>query len=206
MYGPTLRELDEAAAPRPWRAYFTAHGDPHVIGSAVACRRADGEPVFPQDLRATVSTAAADYGRADAELIAAARNALPSLLRLAESWRTLLAEVGVDALCAGSPAASDCCGCPAHTADRALRELGGLVPPVPGPRGPTAPVAAAPEDATRPGQDGTGACYAVRRPDGWHVAVWDGEAFAVTSDWQSGDRWLPGQVLDSVLLSHADVP
>jgi hypothetical protein len=42
--------------------------------------------------------------------------------------------------------------------------------------------------------------YAVEREDGWHIAVWDGECFAVTSSWQSGDRWLPTDLLQFLVL------
>ena len=42
--------------------------------------------------------------------------------------------------------------------------------------------------------------YAVRRDDSWHIATWDGSCFAVTSNWQSGDRGPPGQVQAFVLL------
>jgi hypothetical protein len=46
--------------------------------------------------------------------------------------------------------------------------------------------------------------YAVLREDGWHIATFDGECFAVTSDWQSGDRWLPEWVERRVLLPARD--
>ena len=42
--------------------------------------------------------------------------------------------------------------------------------------------------------------YAIHRADGWHIATWDGECFEVTSNWQSGDRWLPEWVDRRVLL------
>lgn len=46
--------------------------------------------------------------------------------------------------------------------------------------------------------------YAIHRPDGWHIATWDGEAFKVTSNWQSGDRWTPEWVDRRVLLPEDD--
>jgi hypothetical protein len=48
-----------------------------------------------------------------------------------------------------------------------------------------------------------GRTFAVERLDGWHIAVWDGACFAVTSSWQSGDRWLPEQVESCVMLPKA---
>lgn len=44
--------------------------------------------------------------------------------------------------------------------------------------------------------------YAVEREDGWHIATWDGECFNVTSDFQSGDRWLADQVNQYVRLTR----
>jgi len=43
--------------------------------------------------------------------------------------------------------------------------------------------------------------YAVRKDFEWHIARWDGETFAVVSNWQSGDRWFPEWVEEYVLLS-----
>jgi hypothetical protein len=34
----------------------------------------------------------------------------------------------------------------------------------------------------------------------WHVGTWDGQCFAITSDYQEGDRWEPGMVQQFVLL------
>lgn len=48
--------------------------------------------------------------------------------------------------------------------------------------------------------DRVGQEYAVQRDDGWHIATWDGECFSVTSNWQSGDRWLPEWVNQHILL------
>lgn len=42
--------------------------------------------------------------------------------------------------------------------------------------------------------------YAVLHAHEWHIARWDGEAFAVESLWQSGDRWFPEWVDAHVLL------
>ena len=87
-----LRQLEQAATPGEWQPYFTGHGDPYVVGG-----ERHGGPIFPQDIRAEVSKAGDSYGRADAELIAAARNALPALLDIAEAAQAV--EAGdVDAL------------------------------------------------------------------------------------------------------------
>jgi hypothetical protein len=51
-----------------------------------------------------------------------------------------------------------------------------------------------------PDDQQVGRDYAVEREDGWHIATWDGECFAVTSDWQSGDRWLPEMVRKFLVL------
>lgn len=72
-----LRTLAQAATPGPWVPYFTVHGDPYVLGRPAD--RGGRDPIFPQDIVATIATGPADYGRGDAEFIAAARDAVERL-------------------------------------------------------------------------------------------------------------------------------
>lgn len=60
-----LRAVSEAATPGSWTAYFGAHGDPRVV--------ADMSRPLTTGI-ANVSSAPDDYGKADAEFIAAACN------------------------------------------------------------------------------------------------------------------------------------
>lgn len=55
-----------------------------------------------------------------------------------------------------------------------------------------------------PDDEQLGKAYAVLHDDGWHIAEWDGECFAVTSSWQSGDRWRPAQVRTFLVLPILD--
>lgn len=63
-----IEAVANAATPAPWEAYYTVHGDPYVAQQ--------GRPKFG----VVVSTAPDDYGRADAEFIAASREAVPALI------------------------------------------------------------------------------------------------------------------------------
>ena len=65
-----LRALCEAATPGPWEAWQTVEAEPVV---SVAGRQMFGVVARPNYGRE-------DYGKADAEFIAAAREALPALL------------------------------------------------------------------------------------------------------------------------------
>jgi hypothetical protein len=77
-----IRARAEAATEGPWASIPTVHGDPHVQ---------TGEPVdesgcavivagFPRTRRVALWTSPSDYGRADAEFIAAARADVPALI------------------------------------------------------------------------------------------------------------------------------
>jgi hypothetical protein len=55
-----LRALAANATPGPWKAYFTTHGDPHVVEA--------GKGLF--GVIATVGTAPDDYGRDNARFMA----------------------------------------------------------------------------------------------------------------------------------------
>lgn len=80
-----MSSLDELEArlsasgvsPRPWYAHFNAHGDP-AVNSSFNDRKGFTRVATP-------STSPADYGRANAELIAAAVNALPRLIAIARA-------------------------------------------------------------------------------------------------------------------------
>jgi hypothetical protein len=77
----TLTRLHAASTQGEWYAYFTTHGDPFVVGDPerwLFTRIAD------------IATAPNDYGKANAEFIAAAHNLMP---KVAERVRELEAEV-----------------------------------------------------------------------------------------------------------------
>jgi hypothetical protein len=82
----TELDLDEiearanAATPGPWEAYFTLHGDPMVVEQG---QGPFGAVTLP-------STAPDDYGKANAEFIAHAREDIPALVqRVRELEQTL---------------------------------------------------------------------------------------------------------------------
>jgi hypothetical protein len=88
-----LRARLAAGTPGPWVAYFTKDGDPYVT---VPDRPLFGANTWPDNDRSgvhhtAVSTAPPDYGKANAELIAAAVTALPGLLDEIVRLRRLLA-------------------------------------------------------------------------------------------------------------------
>ena len=103
-----IEVLCVAATPGRWEPYFTIHGDPHVTQV--------GRGAF--GVVASIATSPGDYGRANAEFIAAARTDLPALVAELREARTQLAksdargmnaEAELDALLAQRQAALDLC-------------------------------------------------------------------------------------------------
>jgi hypothetical protein len=76
-----LRPMSENATTGPWERYVTTHGDPYVAVAGRAMFQAVTNPENDRtDTLAAVSTGPEDYGRANAEFIAAAVNFVRSLL------------------------------------------------------------------------------------------------------------------------------